>query len=62
MKKVALIVFDGFGINEITPENNAISLANADTIHALFSQPHAKIDASSGSVGLPEGQMGNSEV
>jgi len=62
MKKVALIVFDGFGINEVTPENNAIALAKADTIHSLFSQHHAKIEASSHFVGLPEGQMGNSEV
>ncbi|MCR5412910.1 MAG: hypothetical protein K6E76_08255 [Patescibacteria group bacterium] len=49
-------------MNDKTPENNAIALAKADTIHTLFTQPHAKIDASSGSVGLPEGQMGNSEV
>jgi len=62
MKKVALIIFDGFWINDKTPENNAIALAKADTIHTLFTKPHAKIDASSESVGLPEGQMGNSEV
>ena len=47
MKKVALVIFDGFGINNETPENNAIALAKADTIHTLFSKPYAKIEASS---------------
>jgi 2,3-bisphosphoglycerate-independent phosphoglycerate mutase len=62
MKKVALIVFDGFGINTTTPQENAITLADAPLLHQLFTQKYACIDASGTSVGLPEGQMGNSEV
>jgi 2,3-bisphosphoglycerate-independent phosphoglycerate mutase len=62
MKKVALIILDGFGINYKTPNENAITLANAPTIHELFEQKYASIDASGKAVGLPEGQMGNSEV
>ncbi|MDR2415219.1 MAG: hypothetical protein LBD75_00995 [Candidatus Peribacteria bacterium] len=62
MKKVALIVFDGFGINDKTPQENAITLADAPLIHQLFTQKYAVIDASGVSVGLPQGQMGNSEV
>jgi bisphosphoglycerate-independent phosphoglycerate mutase (AlkP superfamily) len=45
MKKVALIVLDGFGINNITPHENAITLAKAPTIHHLFQQKHAIINA-----------------
>jgi 2,3-bisphosphoglycerate-independent phosphoglycerate mutase len=62
MKKVALIIFDGFGINTKTPNENAITLANAPTIHQLFTQKHTIIDTSGKAVGLPAGQMGNSEV
>ena len=62
MKKVALIILDGFGINTKTPEENSITQANAPFIHQLFTQKYAEIDASGRSVGLPEGQMGNSEV
>jgi bisphosphoglycerate-independent phosphoglycerate mutase (AlkP superfamily) len=53
MKKVALIILDGFGINETTPENNAITLANAPTLKELFAKKYALIDASATSVGLP---------
>jgi 2,3-bisphosphoglycerate-independent phosphoglycerate mutase len=62
MKKVALVILDGFGINTTTPQENAITLANAPTLHKLFTEKYALIDASGRSVGLPEGQMGNSEV
>jgi 2,3-bisphosphoglycerate-independent phosphoglycerate mutase len=63
MKKVALIVLDGFGINEKTPAENAITLASpTPTLDSLFTKPYALIEASGKSVGLPEGQMGNSEV
>lgn len=63
MKKVALIVLDGFGINEKTPTENAITLASpTPTLDTLFTKPYACIEASGRSVGLPEGQMGNSEV
>lgn len=62
-KKVALIILDGFGLNFSTPEENAILQAQpTPTIDFLFSQPYAEIEASGRAVGLPEGQMGNSEV
>ena len=62
MNKVALIILDGFGINDKTPTENAITKANATTFHALFSKLKTKLDASARAVGLPDGQMGNSEV
>jgi len=62
MKKLALIILDGFGINTKTPEQNAIIQADSPTFKDLFSQSYASIDASGKAVGLPEGQMGNSEV
>jgi len=62
MKKVALIILDGFGLNGKTPENNGISLATTPTFDQLFSLPYAQIRTDGKHVGLPEGQMGNSEV
>jgi len=62
MQKVALFILDGVGINTKTPEENAIIQAKAPTIHNLLSQLHTQLDASGRAVGLPEGQMGNSEV
>lgn len=63
MKKIALIVLDWFGLNFKTPEENAILQASpTPTIDFLFSQPYGQIKASGRAVGLPDGQMGNSEV
>lgn len=62
MKKVALIILDGFGINTKTPEQNGIIQADSPVFKKLFTEPHAEIDASGKAVGLPKGQMGNSEV
>ena len=57
-----LMILDGFGISEYE-EGNAIKLANTPNIDYLFSHyPNSKINASGEAVGLPEGQMGNSEV
>jgi bisphosphoglycerate-independent phosphoglycerate mutase (AlkP superfamily) len=50
MKKIALIIFDGFGINDKTPDENSITLANTPIIQHLFQQKHAFIDASGRSV------------
>ncbi len=61
-KTTVLMILDGFGINDRT-EANAIALANTpilDSIKAKY--PCAKGYASGRDVGLPEGQMGNSEV
>ena len=57
-----LMILDGFGINEKT-EGNAIALANTPVIDKLFKlNPNTTIKTSGLDVGLPEGQMGNSEV
>jgi len=61
-KPVALIILDGWGINEDCT-NNAVCQARTPRLDALFADyPSAWLDASGLSVGLPEGQMGNSEV
>jgi 2,3-bisphosphoglycerate-independent phosphoglycerate mutase len=57
-----LIVMDGWGINP-RQEGNAITLAHTPHIDMIASQwPHTAIKTSGAAVGLPEGQMGNSEV
>ncbi|HSG89834.1 MAG TPA: 2,3-bisphosphoglycerate-independent phosphoglycerate mutase [Pseudomonadales bacterium] len=58
----ALIVLDGFGYREAA-DDNAISAARAPTWrHLMESAPHTLISGSGLDVGLPGGQMGNSEV
>jgi len=62
MNKVLLMILDGWGIT-INPEVSAIHHAHTPFMDALLQKyPHSKLDASGSSVGLPEGQMGNSEV
>ena len=59
---VILIVLDGFGCRRET-EYNAIAAAEKPRFDALFRDcPWTTLDASGLAVGLPEGQMGNSEV
>lgn len=61
-KPIALIIMDGFGINP-SDYGNAIKAANTPNLDRLFKTcPHTKIGASGLNVGLPDGQMGNSEV
>ncbi|GGF34734.1 2,3-bisphosphoglycerate-independent phosphoglycerate mutase [Echinicola rosea] len=61
-KKVLLMILDGWGL-ATNPEVSAIDKANTPFIDSLFEKyPHSKLDASGLAVGLPEGQMGNSEV
>ncbi len=61
-KPLALIIMDGFGYNE-NEYGNAIKAAHTPNLDALFAKyPHTLIGASGMDVGLPEGQMGNSEV
>ena len=61
-KPVMLMILDGFGINEKT-DGNAIKLANTPNIDKLMKKYQTtKIYTSGLNVGLPEGQMGNSEV
>ncbi len=57
-----LIILDGYGIAE-DPAVSAIAKAKKPYLDHLFATyPHAKLEASGLAVGLPEGQMGNSEV
>ena len=57
-----LLILDGWGHRD-NPENNAIALANTPVWDRLWAQnPHTLIHTSGMAVGLPEGQMGNSEV
>ncbi len=59
---VALIVLDGWGLAPAGP-GNAVSLAHTPVFDELWdSYPHTELTACGRAVGLPEGQMGNSEV
>ena len=61
-KPIALIIMDGFGYNH-KDYGNAIRAAKTPNIDRLLANyPHTLIGASGMDVGLPEGQMGNSEV
>ncbi len=61
-KMTALVIMDGFGINEEI-QGNAIIKAGTPNIDRLKeTYPHTLIGASGMNVGLPDGQMGNSEV
>ena len=60
--RACLVVLDGWGIAEPGP-GNAISLADTPVFDELWGQyPHTTLRAWGRAVGLPEGQMGNSEV
>ena len=60
--KVALIILDGYGIGEPNA-GNAIYMAKTPVMDGLLQRwPHTKLSASGLDVGLPDGQMGNSEV
>ena len=61
-KPVVLMILDGYGLND-NPEANAIAMANTPVVSGLMeSVPFVKGYASGMAVGLPDGQMGNSEV
>jgi len=61
-KPLTLIILDGYGLNQ-PGKGNAIYLANTPVMDKLFDTcPHTTLNASGMAVGLPEGQMGNSEV
>ncbi|NLP27689.1 MAG: 2,3-bisphosphoglycerate-independent phosphoglycerate mutase [Clostridia bacterium] len=61
-KPVMLMILDGFGISD-KEDGNAIRAAHKPNIDKLFEQyPHVQLGASGLNVGLPDGQMGNSEV
>jgi 2,3-bisphosphoglycerate-independent phosphoglycerate mutase len=59
---VALVILDGWGIAPAGP-GNAVALADTPVFDRLWRDfPHAQLEASGAAVGLPDGQMGNSEV
>ncbi|MFO7636256.1 MAG: 2,3-bisphosphoglycerate-independent phosphoglycerate mutase [Clostridia bacterium] len=59
---IALIILDGYGLSE-RREGNAVLAAHTPNLDRYFRiYPHTTLSASGLSVGLPEGQMGNSEV
>lgn len=61
-KPLALIIVDGWGLSE-NEEGNAAKVADTPNLDKLIKEyPHTELDASGEEVGLPEGQMGNSEV
>ena len=61
-RKTMLIILDGFGVNP-SKKYNAIYEANTPRFDEYFGRyPHTTLQASGRSVGLPDGQMGNSEV
>jgi len=61
-KKVVLMILDGWGI-ATNPKVSAIDQANTEFVDSLYKKyPHSKLQASGMAVGLPDRQMGNSEV
>ncbi len=61
-KQIVLVIFDGWGYREET-KGNAIAAANKPCFDGLWkSSPHAFLEASGRHAGLPDGEMGNSEV
>jgi 2,3-bisphosphoglycerate-independent phosphoglycerate mutase len=62
MSSVCLVILDGWGLAPDGP-GNAVSLASTPVFDSLWSEhPHTTLTAWGRDVGLPEGQMGNSEV
>src|SRR5690606_36969072 len=61
-KKVALIILHGLGYGK-NDNSNAVLSAKIPYLNSLLQKyPNSKLEASGEAVGLPEGQMGNSEV
>nr|MBS0037894.1 2,3-bisphosphoglycerate-independent phosphoglycerate mutase [Saprospiraceae bacterium] len=62
MKKSALIILDGWGL-ETDPSRSAVSVAQTPVMDGLLkTRPNSRLITHGEKVGLPEGQMGNSEV
>ena len=61
-RPVVLVILDGFGVNP-SKRNNGVVEARTPRLDAYFARyPHTTLAASGHAVGLPDGQMGNSEV
>jgi 2,3-bisphosphoglycerate-independent phosphoglycerate mutase len=62
LKKVILLIMDGWGLGQV-PESDAIKQANTPFVDSLYTQyPNNTLITCGEDVGLPDGQMGNSEV
>ena len=61
-RPLVLLVLDGFGIGSSAPGDAVAAAAMPAWRDLLARWPHAQLDASGAAVGLPDGQMGNSEV
>jgi 2,3-bisphosphoglycerate-independent phosphoglycerate mutase len=62
VESVCLVILDGWGLAEPGP-GNAVELADTPVFDALWAEhPHTQLTACGRAVGLPDGQMGNSEV
>ena len=61
-KKVALIILDGWGYGNNDPSNAILAADTPFFDYMIEHYPNSKLEASGIAVGLPEGQMGNSEV
>lgn len=62
-KPVMLLILDGWGYREKVTKDNAIEMGNTPNWHQFLKEyPHNFVETSGLAVGLPEGQMGNSEV
>ena len=62
LARVCLVILDGWGLAPPGP-GNAVELADTPVFDRLWAEhPHTQLDATGRAVGLPDGQMGNSEV
>ena len=62
IRPTMLMILDGFGLNP-SDYGNAVKAAHTPNLDKIFEMyPHIRLQASGLAVGLPEGQMGNSEV
>ena len=62
MNKTMLVIMDGWGLGQV-PTSDAIRAANTPFVDSLYSQyPNTTLITCGEAVGLPDGQMGNSEV
>ncbi len=62
VRPVVLLILDGFGVRPATPDNAIARAVKPHWDRLMATCPHTTLDASELHVGLPEGQMGNSEV
>ena len=61
-KKALLMILDGWGIGDHGPDDRSFTTPTPDRDTRWATYPHSELQASGENVGLPDGQMGNSEV